>query len=216
VWDLPTRLFHWTLLALVILAWTSAEKREMVLHAMAGAGIAGLLVFRIWWGIFGSSSARFSSFLKGPAPVWTYCRSLISREAQAPEPGHNPMGGWSVAALLLCLIVITAFGLFAVDIDGIDSGPLSSLVDYETGRAASRLHSLAFEALQILVALHILAILFYRVVKRQDLVEPMMSGKSAEVRAGARLKPGSPAMLAVGLVLGLATAAYLARLGGAF
>jgi cytochrome b len=209
IWDLPIRLFHWGLVVLVLIAWWSAEVSDMRTHLLAGSAIAGLLVFRLWWGLFGSSTARFSHFLKGPKTVLAYARSLA---AAKPEAGHNPMGGWSVLALIACLLSLTGFGLFAVDTDGIDSGPLSNLVDYDAGRTASHFHGLAFTVLEGLVVLHLAAILFYQLIKRHGLIEAMILGRQRQNPQA--LKPGSPATLAVGLLLGVGTTLLLVRLSG--
>lgn len=209
IWDLPIRLFHWGLVALVLIAWRSAEVSDMSTHLLAGSGVAGLLVFRLWWGLFGSSTARFSHFIKGPKAVLAYARSLKSAE---PETGHNPMGGWSVIALLAVLLTLTGFGLFAEDTDGLNSGPLSNWVDYDAGRAASHFHGLAFTALEVLVGLHLTAILFYQLIKRHRLIQAMVTGGPRENPQA--LKPGSPVMLAVGLLLGIGSTLLLVHLGG--
>lgn len=214
IWDLPIRLFHWMLVLLVLIAWRSAEQRDISLHVLAGAGVVGLLVFRLWWGIFGSSTARFSRFLKGPGAVIAYARSLPA--PSEPEPGHNPMGGWSVAALLLCLLALTGFGLFAVDTDGLDSGPLADFVDFDTGRLASHLHALVFDGLEILVALHLSAILFYHLIKRHRLVHAMVTGRHRGLSAEHRFIPGSWPMLTAGVALGMGVALGLAYWGGVF
>jgi len=214
IWDLPTRLFHWMLVLLVLIAWRSAEQRDISLHVLAGAGVAGLLVFRLWWGFFGSSTARFGNFLKGPGPVIAYARALLTREE--PEPGHNPMGGWSVAALLTCLTGLIGFGLFAVDTDGLDSGPFADFVDFDTGRVASHLHARFFDGLEMLVALHLVAILFYHLIKRHKLVHAMVTGRQPHLADDEAFVPGSRPMLAIGAALGLAVALFLAHLGGAF
>ena len=86
VWDLPTRLFHWMLVLLVLIAWRSAETRDISRHVLAGSGVAGLLVFRLWWGFFGSSTARFANFIKGPGAVLAYARSLFTHND--PELGQ--------------------------------------------------------------------------------------------------------------------------------
>jgi cytochrome b len=215
IWDLPIRLFHWTLLGVVLLAWRTAETHELGLHRLAGSAVAGLLVFRLWWGLFGGSSARFASFVKGPKAVWGYARALFSGGAAEPEAGHNPLGGWSVAALLTCLLVLVGAGLFAVDVDGLESGPFAGRVDFDLGRLASHIHALAFDALEALVALHLAAIAFYAIVKRRDLVGPMLTGRSAAVAPARAATAGSPLMLAVGAALGLLMAGALIRLGGA-
>jgi len=214
IWDLPTRLFHWMLVLLVLTAWQSAERRDISLHILAGAGVAGLLVFRLWWGFFGSSTARFANFLKGPGAVIAYARSLPTQ--REPELGHNPMGGWSVATLLACLSALIGFGLFAIDTDGLDSGPLADLVDFDTARQASHLHALLFDGLEALVALHLCAILFYHLVKRHRLVHAMVTGRQQGLPAETGVQQGALPMLAIGVALGLAVAIILAHFGGAF
>jgi cytochrome b len=171
VWDIPTRLFHWLLVGLIGFSWWSAETRHMDWHQLSGLAVCGLLVFRILWGVFGASTARFRQFVRGPRAVWSYLRG------RAPSTiGHNPLGGLSVVALLLALGAQVASGLFAVDIDGIESGPLSYLVDFEQGRLAARAHGISFQIVQGLVALHVLAILFYLVARRRNLTGAMITG----------------------------------------
>jgi cytochrome b len=210
IWDLPIRLFHWGLVMLVLIAWRSAEVSDMRTHLMAGSGVAGLLVFRLWWGLFGSSTARFSHFVKGPRAVFSY---LLSLKTAKEEAGHNPMGGWSVLALLACLLLLTGFGLFAVDTDGLYSGPFSDRVDYDAGRAASHFHGVAFTVLEVLIGLHLTAILFYQLIKRHSLIAAMIIGRRdlLDDRPSA-LRPGSPLLLAVGLLLGAGTTFLLVRL----
>ncbi len=212
IWDLPTRLFHWMLVLLVLISWRSAEQRDIPLHILAGSGVAGLLVFRLWWGFFGSTTARFTNFLKGPGTVLAYARSLLTH--REPEFGHNPMGGWSVAGLLLCLLALTGFGLFASDVDGLDSGPYSDLVDFDASRLASHLHALSFDGLEILVALHLCAILFYHLIKRHKLVHAMVTGRHPGSSGESAFTPGSLPMLLIGAALGLAVTLILARHGG--
>ena len=210
VWDLPTRLFHWLLAALIVFAWWSAESDHLAWHKMAGSSIAGLLVFRLWWGLFGGSTARFADFLRGPKTVWAY----LSGKDKSGRIGHNPLGALSVIALLLTTLVIVTAGLFAVDTDGLESGPLSNLVDYDSGRLASKVHGYGFEALEILIGLHILAIVFYTVFKRQPLVPAMLHGQAPAEDGQAPLKPGGAVSLVIGLILGIAVAAGLIWLSG--
>lgn len=175
VWDVPTRIFHWLLVLLLGFSWWSAETYRMDWHRYSGLAICGLLIFRILWGFFGTSTSRFLQFLKGPRAIWTYVRSGRGGTAAVPL-GHNPLGGWAVLAMLLVLVIQIMSGLFAVDIDGIESGPLSSLVDFDQGRFASDVHDLSFTVLQWLVVLHVLAILFYLMFKRRNLVAAMVTG----------------------------------------
>ena len=175
VWDVPTRLFHWLIVGLVAFSWWSAEYDHLDWHLSAGLAVCGLLVFRILWGIVGTDTARFSTFVKGPRAVWSYLRARGGTRVPS-SPGHNPLGGWSVIALLLTLCVQVATGLFAVDVDGIESGPLSYLVDFDQGRLAAAVHAAAFNLLLALVALHVAAIMFYLVVKRRNLTRTMITG----------------------------------------
>src|SRR5579863_5091977 len=121
VWDLPTRLFHWLLVGLFAFSWWSAEHDQMDRHLVSGIVLLALLVFRIIWGIIGGSTARFSQFLKSPRHVVTYLRAQSpdggSQEGVAKlAPGHNPLGAYSVVALLVLLLILVVAGLFAVDV----------------------------------------------------------------------------------------------------
>jgi len=176
IWDAPIRLFHWSLVALLGAAWWSAEQGELGWHRIIGYAILALLIFRIAWGLFGSSTARFGNFVRGPAAIISHIRRSDRGAGRLSSVGHNPLGGWSVVAMLLALATQVALGLFAVDIDGIESGPLSYLVSFETGRWAAETHHLLFNILLGLVALHLLAIAYYLLVRRDNLVAPMIRG----------------------------------------
>jgi cytochrome b len=173
LWDAPVRIIHWSFVALLPALWWTGEDGDLDTHKLIGIVMLGLLAFRVIWGFAGSSTARFAGFVRGPARVLDYLRG---RHAE-PVVGHNPVGGWSVVLLLTLLIAQAAAGLFAQDVDGIESGPLSYLVSYETADAARELHHLLFNILLGLIAVHIAAILFYAVVKRNNLVTPMLTGR---------------------------------------
>lgn len=206
VWDLPTRLFHWTLVVLFALAWWTAEERMLNWHRIVGYGIFSLLVFRLVWGFCGSTSARFSSFLRGPGPVARYIGAGLLRRGAGPYPGHNPLGGWSVIAMLLLLILQVSLGFIAVDVDGMESGPFSYLVSFEAGRSAASLHKLGFDVLVAMTVLHILAILYYHLFHREKLLGAMILGKRAWAQIPPALQFVSPFvaasifLLIVGLV----------------
>ncbi|HSB97882.1 MAG TPA: cytochrome b/b6 domain-containing protein [Spongiibacteraceae bacterium] len=177
MWDLPTRLFHWALVALIAGAWWSAEQRLLEWHRYCGYGLLTLLLFRLAWGLFGSTTAQFNYFLRGPVRVLAYCRrELWAREKQSQQPGHNPLGGWSVLAMLALALLQILLGLFAVDIDGIESGPLAYLISFDGGRLAAQTHHLVFKVLLSFIGLHIAAIAFYRIHKKENLVSAMISG----------------------------------------
>lgn len=176
VWDAPTRLFHWLLAGLVTFSWWSAEEHIMAWHKASGLAIVGLLVFRIYWGFAGPETARFASFMKGPLAVVSYARSLFGRTHQLAF-GHNPIGALSVAAMLLALIAQVSLGLFAMDTDGLESGPLARFISYDVAEEAGDLHEDSFDILLVLIGLHIAAIAFYLVVKRANLIGPMITGR---------------------------------------
>ncbi len=174
VWDRPTRVFHWSLVVLLGFSWWSAKAGQMDWHRYSGLTTLGLLAFRIIWGFIGSRTARFAQFVKPPRAVLAYVSAQERPVARAP--GHNPLGGWSVMLLLLLLTVQVVSGVFAVDVDGIESGPLSYLVDFDQGRMAARIHHLSFALLQAAVVLHVAAILFYLLFKRRNLIGAMLTG----------------------------------------
>jgi cytochrome b len=176
LWDGPTRLVHWGLVIALGVSWWTAETGHLEWHRWSGYSALGLLVFRVLWGFVGSEAARFSSFLKGPGATLAYLRTLSSR-APSTTVGHNPLGALSVVAILLSLIVQITAGLFAVDVDGFESGPLSYLISFEQGRFASKIHGINFTILQILTVLHLTAIAFYLVYKRTNLIGPMITGR---------------------------------------
>lgn len=201
VWDFPTRLFHWALVVLVAFSWWSGENHDMDRHRLSGYAILALVVFRLFWGFAGSATARFAQFLRGPGTVGAYARGLLTRR-HTPSFGHNPMGGWSVVALLLTLFAMVGAGLFAVDVDGLESGPLSDYVSFDAGRQASELHEAAFGVLLALVALHLIAIVYYRVVLKTNLVRPMITGKGVPApQAPVQPVKASPGRALIGVVL---------------
>jgi cytochrome b len=178
VWDVPTRVVHWLIVILIAISWRSAENHAMELHRFSGYGLLGVLAFRLYWGFAGSTTARFAQFIRGPRHTWSYARTLLHRKRAAASPGHNPLGAWSVVALLALLMTQVVLGLFAVDVDGIESGPLSAFVSFDTGRALAELHEQVFDVLLAFIGLHLAAVLFYWFVRQQNLIAPMFHGKA--------------------------------------
>lgn len=177
VWDAPTRLFHWLIVGLVVFSWWTAEEHIFDWHKASGLTIVGLLVFRIYWGIAGPETARFTHFIKGPRAIISYAGSLFGPTHKLAF-GHNPLGGLSVAAMIVALVAQVTLGLFAADTDtGLDSGPLSRFVSYDFAETAGDLHEDAFNILLILICIHIAAIAFYLIVKRANLIGPMITGR---------------------------------------
>ena len=177
VWDFPTRLFHWVLVILVAVSFTTGAigGNAMVYHERSGFAILVLLIFRIIWGFVGSRQSRFSDFVKGPAAVRRYATALF-RGSPERYLGHNPMGGWSVLALLLVLLVQVVTGLFAND-DIITEGPLYLWVSKPVSDWLTRIHRINRFLIVALVATHLSAVLFYLWGKGENLIKPMITGQ---------------------------------------
>lgn len=184
VWDRPTRLFHWLLVALIAFSWWSGENKQLDWHIWSGLAVLTLLIFRFLWGLFGSSTARFAGFVRGPRGVVAYLRDQRSWQA----PGHSPLGALSVVALLLVIALQVGLGLFATDEDGFNAGPLATLVSGDTSDAAAALHKTLFNVLLGLIGLHLAAIAYYRLFRGKKLIGPMITGRSETV--GDAMRPG--------------------------
>lgn len=209
VWDAPIRLFHWLLVLLIVFSWWSADARRMDWHRYSGYVVLGLLAFRILWGGVGSSTARFAGFVRSPAATLRYLRG------EKAGVGHNPLGAWSVLAMLGLLALQVGLGLFAVDVDGFESGPLSDRVSFEAGRQAAEWHHLVFNALLAVVMLHVTAIVAYLVFRRDNLIWPMISGSRRGGEGDGPMKPGSRLALFLSVALA-ALAAWAAAKGFRF
>ena len=203
IWDLPVRLCHWSFVVLIPAMWWTAENGEMRWHLRLGMLLLALITFRILWGFVGSSTARFSGFVRGPGAVLRYFGSLGGKHP--PVIGHNPAGGWSVIALLGIMAFQVGIGLFAGDpFDG-STGPLNEMVGVMTADTLTELHEAILYVILALVALHVLAVLFYLAVKRDNLVRPMVTG-GRSVPAGLSGMAPVPAWRA--LVCGLVSAGF--------
>ena len=210
VWDIPVRVFHWLLVVLVVVSFTTAQigGNAMRIHEFSGFTILTLVLFRVLWGIFGSSYARFRDFVRHPRLAIEYASSL----RRGPPPfyaGHNPLGGWMILALLLCLLVQTGTGLFAND-DVMTEGPLFDWVSKRTSDILSRIHEINFYVLLVLIALHIAAALYYLWGKRENLILPLLTGRKqlGETQAIPE-SHGGPLWLALLLLAACAVGVYL-------
>lgn len=174
VWDLPTRLFHWVLVALIAVLWASGEFGRLDLHMQLGQGALALILFRIIWGFVGSRTSRFGHFVRGPAAIRAYL--LAARRGAVRSVGHNPLGALSVLALLTLVLAQAVSGLFVSD-DIMTEAPLAHLVSAKTVSLLSSVHRIGFKLLLVLITLHLAAVLFYRVVKKDDLVRAMITGR---------------------------------------
>lgn len=171
LWDLPIRLVHWSLVVLIPAMWWTAENDNLSLHMTLGYVVLAIVLFRIIWGFVGSSNARFGQFLKGPGAVMAH----LGGKSEKAYAGHNPAGGWSVLVLLLLLAAQLGLGLFALDEDNVGS-LLTSMVSYETAREMAELHEIVFNAIVGFVVLHIGAVIYYSLVKKDRIVPPMITG----------------------------------------
>jgi len=210
VWDLPTRVFHWgLLLAVVGSAYSVWVTQDMVWHARFGYAILALCLFRLVWGVVGGHWSRFASF----APSWRRTRDyLSSSEPLVAQPGHSPLGAWSVYALLLFLLLQVASGLGSDDDVGFN-GPLAPLLSSDWVSWLTAYHAdVGRWVLTGLIALHVVAVLFYTVVKRQALIQAMWHGLRAWPRADVESKDTWPTRaLALVVLACVALGLYILR-----
>jgi len=210
VWDLPVRLFHWAIVALIFAAWLSQELDRMQWHMWIGYTILTLLLFRIVWGLVGSDTARFVRFLHSPVAAFRHLSHIRRRERDL-EIGHNAAGGWMVLVMLALIGVQAGSGLFSND-DGNTEGPLMHLVGKDESDWLSHIHSLNFTFIEIVIVLHVLAIVVYAVLKRQNLVRPMVTGTKIMPEDAVAPRMVSPAWAAVTLAVAAGTVAWVVRL----
>jgi cytochrome b len=176
VWDLPTRLMHWGLVISIAVCWWTGTHDELQYHLYSGYAALWIILMRIYWGFWGSSTARFVNFVRGPKAMLEYARTLNQRDTHHTH-GHNALGALSVLLMLGLVLAVVGIGLFAVDVDGLYSGPLSVYVDFHAGRHLAHLHYTVFTYLLAVIGLHLLAVIFYYAYKRHNLVFPMITGK---------------------------------------
>jgi cytochrome b len=198
IWDLPVRLFHWSLPLLVCAAWICAEFDWMQAHAWCGYTLLVLTAWRIAWGFAGSTHARFGAFLRSPRAAWRHLRG-----AGTPVEGHNPAGGWSVLAMLALLLLQPLTGMFNED-DISFSGPLAHLGGGRYTDAAGAWHEWNFYLLMLLVGVHVTSVLLYQ-RKGANLIRPMIDGGRAREPVVTR-----PAWLALMILVVLAAGLWFA------
>ena len=202
VWDLPTRLFHWLLVVLIVAAVVTVKIGGAAIdwHGRIGVAILGLLAFRIAWGFFGSRHARFASFFPTPGKLRAYLNCTWH------GAGHTPLGALSVFGLLGLIAIQLSTGLFANDDIAFD-GPLSQLVSKALSDQLTGIHKLSIKFLMAMIVLHICAILFYTLVKKEKLVGPMITGyKNVRTDEDAEASGGGPIAFFIALAFALAVA----------
>ena len=182
-WDLPTRLFHWALALSVLAAWASWRFSDIIndpllkVHRWIGHVVLVLLVFRVLWGVVGSSTSRLSQLFSWPWTAARYAYDLL-RGRSRHYLGHNPLGSYMILALFAAVSLQALLGLFTVEHNDLTAGPLYRLVTEETQQAASLWHRKWFYyVLLALIPLHILANLGYGLIKRDPLITGMITGR---------------------------------------
>ena len=215
VWDAPVRLFHWTLVVLLVVSYFSGRAGGdwMKLHFWSGYTILTLLLFRIAWGFVGSTTARFSHFVKGPAAWFVYLRNFATGR-NTYDVGHNPVGGIMVLVLIFAVLAQATAGLFAADTDlGTVNGPLANTIADKWVNRLTAFHKFWVNILIGLAALHILAAITYLVLKRQNLISSMFTGHKPLHHVAEAGKPAptlrfASGRLAISLLIAAAAIVY--------
>ena len=182
VWDLSTRIFHWALVVCVTGSYVSVEIFEdLDWHQNFGLTIFALLVFRIAWGFVGSTTARFTSFVRGPRAALAHLVAL-RRGTALKYTGHNPLGAFSVVAMVLILLTQVGLGLFSND-DLLWDGPLAPLISKGLSNSLTELHKINFNLLFALILIHVAAALIY-LCRGENLIVPMITGVKRSEETG--------------------------------
>jgi cytochrome b len=189
VWDAPVRVFHWLLVLTFSVAWlTSESERWQLVHITAGYTMAGLVAFRILWGLVGTQHARFSDFVRGPRAVARYLKSLVSRNPEH-HAGHNPAGALAILALLALAVLTVGTGWASYNEIG--------------GELFEEVHEALASTMLAIVVVHVLAVLASSVLHRENLVGAMVHGrKPVPAAEGIRSPWRSIAVLLLAAVLG--------------
>jgi cytochrome b len=175
IWDLPTRIFHWLLVAAFMLVWLSqGDDRYLDIHVFAGYLILGLLIFRIGWGFGGSHYACFNSFVYGWRSVWHYLIMLLTPQRQH-FIGHNPLGGWAILVILGLGLMVTLTGLLTLG-GKEQHGPLAGLISFAWGDIWYEWHDILAWLMLGFVGIHILGVLVASCLHQENLIKAMITG----------------------------------------
>lgn len=188
VWDPLVRIFHWSLAAFFFIAYLT-EDELLTVHVYAGYAVAGLIVFRLVWGLIGTRHARFADFVTGPAGAVRYLGRLL--RGRAPHyTGHNPAGGAMILALLLSVALTAFFGMTLIAGDG--NGPLAgTFMAAYSGETMEELHEFFANLTLFLVALHVAGVLVSSLLEGRNLVKTMITGRKQTV---AKTGPNEPSI----------------------
>ena len=188
IWDIPTRVFHWLLTLSLTGSFVTAnlgvEYTEW--HMRLGYTALGLILFRITWGVVGTTYARFAQFAPTPSKFFKYASTLLQKDS-TPSAGHNPIGALMVFLLMLLVTVQGVTGLFVTD-DILYMGPYNGVVSADMANELTTLHHKNADLLLMAIGLHVLAVLFYLLYKKQNLVAAMFTGKKTLPDPGEGIK----------------------------
>ena len=186
MWDLPVRLFHWVFVVAFAVCWITGQTEDLDLHYDSGMVLLGLIVFRVLWGLVGSPTARFAHFLRWPTAAFSYLRDSFGHWRPSYSHGHNAAGGLMVAALVALIALQTVSGMASTD-DVLFDGPLHGRLPGWLSDPLERYHELLANILLALALLHIVVIILYRLLKRENLVRAMIVGRARLPRSVARM-----------------------------
>ena len=207
VWDLPLRLFHWSLMICVIGAIASGKMDNMDLHERFGLAVMGLVVFRIIWGFIGSQTARFSHFVKGPKAVLKGLKALRDKQSDS-KAGHSAVGGYATLALLAIPLMMAITGSFSTD-DILYDGPFYHLMP-QWAKQAGAVHHFGEKLIFLIIILHVAALAYYYFRIKKNLIPAMVTGKSDKATGtGGALSRGKT-IFGLFLLASLVTLAQLA------
>jgi len=206
IWDSAIRLFHWALVVAIAFSLFSAFQDKIMtgydtMHLYAGLAVLTLTGFRITWGFIGSETARFSSFIASPRRVLAY----LKNQDTGNSVGHNPIGGWSVVLMLILLFLQALMGLFSSDAMFFE-GPLTAMAGDRAGMI-TEWHRIAGYLLIGVIITHLVAVIYYSLVKKITLIKPMITGNKMVNNSVTEPKQKSW-LLAVAVLLAIAATVY--------
>lgn len=175
IWDLPTRVFHWSFATACIVAWVTGEDaRYTDIHLYAGYLAAVLLIFRLVWGFIGGRYARFSHFITGPRALIEHFRHLTDRHHDHGR-GHNPAGAVAIVLMLLLIFALSVTGLIVLGGEE-GFGPLAGLFTIEQGDAIHIWHTWFGWAWLAVVFMHLGGVVLMGIIQRESLIVSMVTG----------------------------------------
>ena len=179
IWDLPLRIFHWSLVICLFGSWYTSNQDNGLIeyHLTLGYITLGLIIFRLLWGIVGTTHSRFSQFIPSLTKLSLYIKHFNSKDIQH-HPGHNPLGSLMVVFMLSVILLQAVSGLFMND-DIFTSGPYYGTLNERLEAIATFIHRNGFDVILATVVMHIVAIVFYTFFKKKSLVQPMITGKKS-------------------------------------